>query len=154
MAHARPFDFAPALERRPDAWRFLTGTPNIPAFYAARPGLEIINEVGIGAIRAKSVRQTARIIESAEGLGLRCTAPRDPERRGGTVAVDAPHGAAVSRALKARGILCDYRPGAGVRLSPHFYTSDAEVEAAVAELADIVASGAWRPFAEADPTVT
>src|SRR5205823_522902 len=62
MAHAQPFDFAPALERRDDAWRFLHGTPAIPALCGARPGLEIVNRVGVAAIRAKSERQTARLL--------------------------------------------------------------------------------------------
>ena len=70
-------------DRRDDAWRFLHGTPNIPALYAARPGLEIINRVGVEAIRAKSLRQTARLLELADARGLPCTTPRDPARRGG-----------------------------------------------------------------------
>jgi len=154
MAHARPFDFVPSLERRPDAWRFLHGTPNIPAFYAARPGLEIINEVGIPAIRAKSRRQTAHLLDLAASRGWRCTTPRDPERRAGTVAIDVEHGYEVSRALKAQDIICDYRPGAGVRLSPHFYTLDEELDAAVTATDDIVRSGAWQRFAGPHTTVT
>jgi kynureninase len=154
LSHTRPFDFAPALERRPDAWRFLHGTPNVPAFYAARPGLEIVNEVGVARIRAKSEHQTARLIELAERQGFAVTAPRDPARRGGTVAVDVPHGYEVSRALKAREILCDYRPGAGIRLSPHFYTLDGELDAAVEAIADILATDGWRAFAGARATVT
>ncbi|HEV3255884.1 MAG TPA: aminotransferase class V-fold PLP-dependent enzyme [Gemmataceae bacterium] len=154
MAHAHPFDFAPVHERRPDAWRFLHGTPNIPAFYAARPGLEIINEVGMPAIRAKSSRQTARLVVLGEAHGWRCTTPRDPTRRAGPVAIDVEHGYEVSRALKAGEIICDYRPGAGVRLSPHFYTLDEELEAAVAAIRDILRSGAWERFAGGHTTVT
>ena len=154
MAHARPFDFTPDLERQQGVSRFLTGTPNIPAFYAARPGLEIINEVGVAAIRAKSRRQTALLLELADRRGLRCTTPRDPEQRAGTVAVDVDHGYEVSKALKARQILCDYRPGAGVRLSPHFYTLDEELDAAITALAEIVETEAWRAFAGDRATVT
>lgn len=154
MAHQRPFDFAPMLERRDDSWRFLHGTPNVPAFYAARPGLEMVNEIGVPAIRAKSERQTARLLALAETRGFACTTPRDAARRGGTVALDVPHGYEVSKALKARDILCDYRPGAGVRLSPHFYTRDEELDAAVAVMADILDTGAWQPFAGVRSTVT
>jgi kynureninase len=144
MAHAHPFDFSPVLERRDDAWRFFHGTPNIPALYAARPGLEIINEVGIGAIRAKSERQTARLLALAEARGYRCTTPRDPTRRGGTVALDVAHGAEVAEGLKALNILCDYRPGAGIRLSPHFYNRDEELDDAVAAVEAILAGSAGR----------
>ncbi len=154
MSHARPFAFEARHERREDAWRFLTGTPNIPALYAARPGIEVVREAGIGPIRAKSTRQTSRLLELGDGRGFRCTTPRDPSRRGGTVAFDVPHGYEVSRALKARQILCDYRPGAGVRLSPHFYTRDDELDAAVGAMAEILDRGEWRASAGPRTTVT
>jgi kynureninase len=154
MAHTRPFAFAPVLERRTDAWRFLHGTPNIPAFYAARAGLEVIRQVGIPAIRAKSQRQTARLIALAEARGYRCTTPRDPDRRGGTVAIDVEHGYEVSLGLKAREILCDYRPGAGIRLSPHFYTRDDELGTALDAIAEILAGDGWRAFTAPRMAVT
>lgn len=154
MAHADPFAFAPELKRREDAWRFFHGTPSIPALYAARPGLEVIREVGVAAIRAKSLRQTARLLELADEQDLPCTTPRRPEERGGTVAIDAPHGPEVARALKARRVLCDYRPGAGIRLSPHFYNRDDELEAAMAALAEILRDGSWRSYAGQHTPVT
>lgn len=154
MAHRDPFAFAPMLERRDDIWRFLTGTPNIPALYAARPGLDIVAAAGPTAIRAKSMRQTARLLALADAAELPCTTPRDPARRGGTVAVDVAHGYEVSQALKSRGILCDYRPGAGIRLSPHFYTRDDELDEAIEAIVDIRASGAWSAFAAQRDTVT
>jgi kynureninase len=146
MAHSNPFAFSTSLERRDDAWRFLHGTPNIPAFYAARAGLEVIREVGIEAIRAKSRRQTARLLALADARGYRCTTPRDPERRGGTVAIDVGHGYEVSRALKSREILCDFRPGAGVRLSPHFYNRDSELDDAIGAIAEVLEEAAWTSF--------
>jgi kynureninase len=148
MASARPFEFAPVLDRRTDAWRFLHGTPNITALYAAEPGLEIINEVGVAAIRAKSERQTARLLALADARGHRCTTPRDPSRRGGTVAINVEHGAEVARGLNALDILCDYRPGAGIRLSPHFYTRDDELDACLAAIDEILAGSAWRAFSQ------
>ncbi|HEV3167522.1 MAG TPA: aminotransferase class V-fold PLP-dependent enzyme [Isosphaeraceae bacterium] len=154
MAHRSPFDFLPNLERRDDAWRFLTGTPNIPAFLAARPGLEIINEVGVKRIRAKSERQVSRLLSLAGSRGWPCTTPLDPARRGGTVAVNVEHGHPASQALKARGVACDYRPGAGIRFSPHFYNRDNELDDAVAALAEILATEAWRNFQGGSSVVT
>ena len=154
MAHQRPFGFEPTLERRDDAWRFLHGTPNIPALYAAKPGLEIINQVGIDAIRAKSKHQTALLLSLADRHGFRCSTPRRPEDRGGTVALDIGHGYEVSKTLKAADILCDYRPGAGIRLSPHFYTSDHELETAMDAIVQIQRDGSWKAFIDHASTVT
>jgi kynureninase len=154
MAHERPFAFEPALSRREDAWRFLHGTPNIPALYAARPGLEIVGRIGVAAIREKSLRQTDRLLALADSQGYRCTTPRDSARRGGTVAIDVEHGYEISRALKARGILCDFRPGAGIRLSPHFYTHDDELDSAVAAIREIQKTKVWQGFQGAGSTVT
>jgi kynureninase len=154
MAHQQPFAFDSELVRRDDAWRFLHGTPSIPAFYAARPGLEIINEIGVDAIRAKSMRQTQRLLELAGEHGIRCTTAREPSRRGGTVALDVENGYEISRSLKSRDILCDYRPGAGIRLSPHFYNRDDELDAAIEAIRELQSSGAWRSFAAAKSTVT
>jgi kynureninase len=109
---------------------------------------------GIDAIRAKSLRQTGRLLEVADRHGFRCTTPREPERRGGTVAIDVENGYEVSRGLKSLDILCDYRPGAGIRLSPHFYTRDDELDAAVEAIAEIRETGAWRAFASERTAVT
>jgi kynureninase len=154
MAHEQPFAFQTKLARREDAWRFLHGTPNIPALYAARPGLEIVHEASIEAIRTKSIRQTRRLLDLADREGYRCTSPRDPARRGGTVAIDVENGYEISLSLKSLDILCDYRPGAGIRFSPHFYTRDQELDAAVAAIGEIRATGAWRAFTTKKAAVT
>jgi kynureninase len=154
MAHHEPFRFEPKLVRREDAWRFLHGTPSIPALYAARPGLEIVNRIGIEAIRQKSLRQTDRLLALADRHGFRCTTPRTHARRAGTVAVDVENGHEISRSLKSLDILCDYRPGAGIRLSPHFYNRDDELDAAIEAIADIQRTGAWRAFTTTQPAVT
>jgi kynureninase len=154
MAHEHPFAFEPRLVRRADAWRSLHGTPSISALYAARPGLEIIRRIGVAAIREKSLRQTALLLELAGSRGYSCTTPRGPDRRGGTVAIDVEHGYEISRSLKAINILCDYRPGAGIRLSPHFYTRDDELSAAVDAIADVQETGDWKAFAAGRSTVT
>ena len=154
MAHQRPFAFERAQDRRTDAWRLLHGTPSIPALYAAKPGLLVINEVGIHAIREKSQRQTARLMDLAAREGYPCTTPRDPARRAGTVAVNVEHAYEISQCLKSRDILCDYRPGAGIRFSPHFYNLDSELDAAIEAICEIRSSGGWRAFGTGESGVT
>jgi kynureninase len=154
QAHAHPFAFEGDMEYAAGAARWLGGTPVIPALYANAEGLRIVKRAGIAAIRAKSMRQTARLVELAGAHGYPVSAPRDPSRRGGTVAFDVPHGAEVAQALLARDVIIDYRPGAGIRVAPHFYTTDDEVERAVAETAAILESGAWKQFEGSRPTVT
>jgi len=144
MAHAAPFDFEDGpIAYAGGAARFLHGSPAVPALYAAESGYRIINEVGVEAIRRKSVRQTQRLIELCDEAGLRVTSPRDPERRGGTITVAVESAPAVTRELIRREVIVDYRPGAGVRISPHFYTKDDELEHAVRELRDIIDTRAY-----------
>jgi len=154
QAHARPFAFESEMEFATDAFRWLGGTPVIPALYAAAEGPKILRRAGIAAIRAKSVRQTTRLIELADARGYTVNAPRDPARRGGTVAVDVPHAYEVSQFLLARNVLVDYRPGAGIRIAPHFYTTDAELEQAIAAIDEALATGGWRAHERQAAVVT
>ena len=64
-------------------------------------------------------------------------------RRGGSVTIAVPEAAAVYAELEARGILGDFRPGAGIRLGPHFFNTDDEIRFAVAQMAEIVETGAF-----------
>jgi kynureninase len=138
MAHEAPFAFeGGAIRYASGINRFLHGSPSVSALYAARSGYRIINEIGVEAIRAKSVRQTTRLIELAEEAGFDVTSPRDSERRGGTITVAAEHAAAVTKELIRREFIVDYRPGAGVRISPHFYTTDEELELVIREMKKI-----------------
>lgn len=146
QAHAQPFAFAPEMEYARGATRWLSGTPVIPALYAAIEGPRCIRRAGIDAIRAKSIRQTTRLIALADERGYEVHAPRDPARRGGTVAFRVPHAYEVAQALLARDILVDYRPDAGIRIAPHFYTTDDEVEEVVREIGAILETGRWRAF--------
>jgi kynureninase len=139
MAHRHPFQFvADPQDYSDDIYRFLNGSPNIPGMYAAMSGYEIINEVGVENIRAKSVRQTARLVELAEDAGFKVNCPKNPSERGGTVVIDVPHGEQVTKELLRRDFLVDYRPGAGIRVAPHFYSKDEELELTVREIKNIL----------------
>ncbi|MCX5759998.1 MAG: aminotransferase class V-fold PLP-dependent enzyme [Gemmatimonadetes bacterium] len=154
QAHARPFAFADQMDYAAGAWRWLGGTPVVPALYANVEGPRVLRRVGMEGVRAKSVRQTARLVELADARGYAVSAPRDAAARGGTVAFDVPHAAEVARALLARDVDIDYRPGAGIRVAPHFYTSDAEVDRVVGEIDDILRTDAWTAFSGRATTVT
>ena len=143
QAHARPFAFEPELEYADGAARFLTGTPNVPALYAATAGYDLIEEVGVEQIRANSLRQTDLLIDALDAAGFEVGSPRDPARRGGTVTVRTPEFEAVHRELAERQILCDFRPEAGIRLGPHYYNTDEELLDAAAQIVEIVESGAY-----------
>ncbi len=135
MAHEQPFAFEGGpIRYAHDAFRFLNGTPNVPALYSARSGYEIVNEIGVPAIRAKSIRQTQRLIELADEAGIAVNNPRDPSKRGGVVILDVQNGYEVTKELARREVLVDYRPGAGIRVAPHFYTSDDELERTISEV--------------------
>ncbi len=146
QAHASPFAFEPELRYAEGISRFLTGTPNVPALYAATPGYDLVEAVGVERIRANSLRQTAMLIALAQEAGFEIRSPREPGRRGGTVTVHVPDFEAVQRELGERQVICDFRPGAGIRLGPHFFTTDEELERAIAEIRGILAGGAHRRF--------
>jgi kynureninase len=142
LAHRDPFAFDPGpLEPRDDAMSLMNGTPSIPAYHAALAGLDIVAEVGAARIRSHSRAMTARLFEQIDRHGLASRSPRDPERLAGTVALDVPEAKRVARALKARDYLVDYRPGVGIRVSPHFYNTLEEVDRLVDEAARIVRTG-------------
>ena len=143
-AHQRPFNFEVGpVDLRDDSFRFLNGTPHIPALYACQPGLEILVKAGIMRIREKSMHQTQRLMDGALARGWRVNSPRNAADRGGTISVDCPHAMEVKSELIARNILVDYRPAAGVRLSPHFYNRDEEIDFALAQMEEILATRAW-----------
>jgi kynureninase len=134
--------------------RFLNGTPAIPSLYAATEGARIITRAGIGRVREKSVRQTGLIAERAKAYGYRLMSPEDPLCRGGTVSIAVPHAYQVSRELLRRKIIVDYREGSGIRIAPHFYSTDEEVVAAVDEIRTILDTKAYRRHRASRSTVT
>jgi kynureninase len=150
IAHRRPFAFEPgAIDPRDDSFRYLNGTPHIPALHACQPGLDILNQVGVTAIRAKSIRMTTCLVEGAQSRGWRVNTPGNPSERAGTVSIECPHAYEVCRELLARDILVDFRPKAGVRLSPHFYNREDECAFALAQMDEILRTHAWEKHAAA-----
>ena len=143
QAHAEPFAFEEELRYADGAARFLTGTPNVPALYAATAGYDLIEEVGVERIRASSLRQTDLLIELAGAAGFELRSPLGHARRGGTVTVHVPEFAAVHRELAAREIVCDFRPGAGIRIGPHFFNADDELRHVIAQITEILETGAY-----------
>ena len=140
MAHPDPFAFAPLPMRYADTpFRFLNGTPHVPSLHAALEGLRIVREVGVERIRAHSLRLTDLLLQRADEAGFPSLTPREHARRGGTVAVDPPGAEAISRELLASDILIDYRPGAGIRIAPHFYTTEDECDEVICEIAALAA---------------
>jgi len=137
-AHAHPFEFAPGAIDYADApERFQSGTPNVPSLYSARAGYEIVREIGVPAIREKSLRLTRRLMDRAKEAGFRINTPDLEARRGGSVIIDVPNGQAVADELIRREVIVDYRPGAGIRMAPHFYNSSEEIEHAMDVLTEI-----------------
>ena len=145
MAHEEPFSFDTRLRYASGIARFLHGSPAIPALYAADSGYKIINEIGVERIRAKNIRQTNKLIALAEEAGFIVTSPRDPENRGGTITVGHENAAGITKELVRREFIVDYRPGAGVRISPHFYTTDEELELVIREMKNIRDSSTFTP---------
>ncbi|HUQ46964.1 MAG TPA: aminotransferase class V-fold PLP-dependent enzyme [Gemmatimonadaceae bacterium] len=154
QAHPRPFAFEPDMEYAEGAFRWLNGTPVIPALYASAEGAKIIRQAGMDAIREKSIRQTSRLIELADARGYKVFAPRDSKRRGGTIAFDVPHGYEVAQVLLSRDILVDYRVGAGIRVAPFFFTRDDEIDTLVAAIDEALETESWREYSSKASVVT
>jgi kynureninase len=142
-AHDAPFDFATGPVRYAGApERFQSGTPNVPSLYSARAGYEIVAAIGVSAIRARSLRLTRTLIDAALAAGYRLNTPTGDHERGGSVIIDVPNGAVVADELIRRGVIVDHRPGAGIRMAPHFYNTEAEIDHAMATLREIAGSSA------------
>jgi kynureninase len=130
--HADPFEFETgAIRFATGVERFQTGTPNVPALYSARAGYQIVAKIGVPAIRQRSLQLTRRLIDGARQRGWRLNTPEADAERGGTVVIDVPNGAAITKGLLDRQVIVDYRPKAGIRIAPHFYNTAAEIDVAL-----------------------
>jgi kynureninase len=146
QADDEPFAFRPgAVHYAATPWRFLTGTPNIPALYSCRAGYRIVASVGTRRIRERSLALTTHLIAAAEEAGFEVRTPHDPERRGGTVSVWHEDAERLCQEMLRHEVMCDFRPRAGIRLSPHFYNTEEECDRAIATLARL-AEGKEQPL--------
>jgi kynureninase len=130
MAHARPFSFEPApMTWAPSMYRWGHGTPTIPGYMVAKPGHDLIKQVGVPKIREHNIRLTTKLAEMALERGLQVNTPLEPAKRTGWIGIDFPESRRVYDKLIEQRVFVDYRPGCGIRVSPHFYTADEEIEA-------------------------
>lgn len=152
-AHEEPFAFETGPQRYAhDIRRMLHGTPSVASFLAATAGYEIVIEAGVGAIREHSIALTEGLRKKLLGAGFQVNSPADPARRGSTLTVGLrpdENGPAFVRAFEEMGILVDHRPGAGIRVSPHFYTLEDELDEFVEALAELRSKRRWQSFAAA-----
>ncbi|MPZ24496.1 MAG: aminotransferase class V-fold PLP-dependent enzyme [Dehalococcoidia bacterium] len=141
ISHEDPFAFTPApIEYAPGITRFLGGTPAMPGFYAAREGYRIIEEVGLQAILSNSLQLTRPILDWALDRDFTLRTPTDDSRRGGHVTIDLPRCKEISDRLLEKRFFHDYRPGSGIRISPHFFNTAGEVQAILDEIDSLLAS--------------
>ncbi|GAC1658164.1 MAG: aminotransferase class V-fold PLP-dependent enzyme [Vulcanimicrobiaceae bacterium] len=128
MAHARPFSFEPApMTYAPSMYRWGTGTPTIPGYVVAKPGHDLIREIGINAIREHNVRLTSKIVELAQERDLTVNSPVQAQARTGWIGIDFADCETIYKRLIGERVFVDYRPGCGIRMSPHFYTDDDDI---------------------------
>jgi kynureninase len=136
--HAAPFAFETgAIRYAPGVERFQSGTPNVPSLYSARAGYKIVGQIGVPAIREKSLRQTRRLMDAAVRHGWALNTPDRDAERGGSVVIDVPNGAAITQELIRREVIVDHRPDAGIRIAPHFYSTDDEIDRAIAVMEEL-----------------
>jgi kynureninase len=159
LAHKTPFLFSENMEFIKGSYKFMSGTPPISCLYAAQAGLDIIREVGIDKIRQKSLSQTGRIIEKARERNFMLHTPTEDKYRGGAVSFSLSHAHQVKQALGSRGVKVDFRKGKDeepdvIRVGPHFYTKDEEIDLLFEHIDDILSSGEFKEYSDKIENVT
>ena len=159
LAHRSPFSFVPKMEYTQGSYKFMSGTPPVPCLYTAFAGLEIIKRIGVSQIRRKSLAQTGLVIKKAKERGFRVFSPEEENQRGGHISIGLPHAFQVKQALEEKGIKVDFRKGKDnepdvIRVAPHFYTRDEEIDILFREIDAIYASEEFKKFPDEVKYVT
>ena len=141
FATEEPFSFdTEHLAYHPSARRLEHGTPPAPVFFLAQGGIDIISEVGVERIRARQSELTAHVIARSDEAGLAVRTPRDPSMRGGVVNVRVGEDAGrICHELLARDVCTDFR-GDGLRISPHFFNTEVDIDRCFEELGHVLAA--------------
>jgi len=143
LADKEPFEFhMPNVDFADGMHRFLTSSIQVPCLHTARPALRMFNEVGMDAIRSKSLEMTDRLIKNADEFGFIINSPREENKRGGALTIDPVEVKKTARfstkevcdELIKRRFIVDYRPPLGIRIAPHFYNTLDEIDAVMAEM--------------------
>ncbi len=159
LAHKNPFGFSQKMDYTDGSYKLMSGTPPIPCLYTAMAGLDIIGKIGIGSIRQKSIEQTNKLIEKALERGFLIHTPVEDERRGGAVSIGMPHAQQIKQALIEKNVKIDFRKGKDeepdvIRVGPHFYTKDAEIDFLFEIIDKLLRSGEYKKFAGKSELVT
>ena len=147
MGHAKPFEFLDDYAPAPGTDRLLCGTPPILALAALEVGVDLIAEIGVERLFAKSqaLSEFFRECLSERGISLELVSPEDPDRRGSHLSFRHENAYALSKALIARGVVGDFRDPDILRLgfAPAYLRFEDMADAA-RTLADILAIGEWK----------
>jgi len=159
FAHRTPFAFSEAMVFTSGSYKFMSGTPPIPCLYTALSGLDVIDGVGIEEIRQKSILQTDLIIRRAKERDFGLFTPEESSIRGGAVSVNVPHAFQIKQALEDKRIKVDFRKGKGhepdvIRIGPHFYTKNEEIEILFEEINALFKSKDYRKYPDTINHVT
>ena len=151
FAHRNPFSFSTEMEYTDGSFRFMSGTPPVAALYTARAGLEVVKQIGMHQIRQKSLDQTRLIIKKAKERRFSLYTPEEGDLRGGAVSLSLPHACQVKQALIERRVKVDFRKGYKgdedvIRIGPHFYTEDNEIDFLFEAIDEILSSGEYKKY--------
>jgi kynureninase len=160
MSHEQLFDFDLRYQPAGGMRRFLTGTPPVISLALIEPGIDLLLEAGMEAVRAKSEAQSAYLIALWEAmlapLGFRLNSPREARQRGSHVSLGHTEGLGIDLALiNEMHVVPDFRPPENIRLGiAPLYTTYRELHTAVTRLQTVVREGIYQRYAQGAPAVT